>query len=116
MVAVPEIKQIDMAFGNISWLPTWNKIPDEYKRGHTPENKLVSQWFFNGLSESDIASLAPREGVDKNKALAACSACLRSFEPKHEHKEAGVAYLLNQWFSVGAKETKEQPQTTANIG
>jgi hypothetical protein len=24
--------------------------------------------------------------------------CMRSFEPKHEHKEAGCAYLLSLWF------------------
>lgn len=107
MVAVPEVNKLDMAFGNVSWLPPWSEIPEQFKRGHTPENKLVGQWFFNGLTEQDVATLQPRDGVEKERALAACSACLRSYEPKHEHKEAGVAYLLNQWFVVGAKESVE---------
>ena len=30
----------------------------------------------------------------------AIAAILASFEPKHEHKEAGAAYLLSQWFEL----------------
>lgn len=103
MLKIPEVKKIDIVFGNISWLPKWEEIPEQFKNGSTFENNFVSKWFFNGLSEDDIAKLQPKEGVDKNKALLACSACLKSFEPKHEHKEAGVAYLLNQWFVIKDK-------------
>jgi hypothetical protein len=39
-----------------------------------------------------------REGVDAKAAWRHCAALLRSFEPKHEHKEAGVAYLMSQYF------------------
>jgi hypothetical protein len=37
--------------------------------------------------------------VDTNKALAHIQCIMMSFEPKHEHKTAGVAFLLDEWFS-----------------
>lgn len=100
MVAVPEISNTDLAFGNIQYLPEWNSIPDEFKNGRSAENKLVTKWFFGGLDDDDLKRITPREGIDKKKALRACAACLRSWEPKHEHKEAGVAYLIHQWFEL----------------
>jgi hypothetical protein len=54
--------------------------------------------FFKGLSQEDINELIPKEGIDKIKALKAITSILRSFEPKHEHKEAGAAFLLSEWF------------------
>ena len=105
MIPVPDTKTVDVAFGNISWLPKWNDIPEEFKDRNcrTPENDLVSTWFFKGLTENDVERLRPRDGVDKEKALAACSACLCSWAPKHEHKEAGVAYLIREWFDLKRK-------------
>lgn len=104
MVAVPEITDLDMAFGNVKHLPPSNEIPDVYNRGHTRWNKLTSKWFFSGLDQGDIGPLVPKPGVDKRKALRALGAILRSWEPKHEHKEAGVAYLFSEWFEDGPTE------------
>jgi hypothetical protein len=39
-----------------------------------------------------------KEGVDGNLAFRHLSAIQRSFTPKHEHKEAAVAYLASLWF------------------
>lgn len=44
--------------------------------------------------------LTARPGVDRDKALVAIKAALGSFEPKHEHKEAGCAFLLHEWFEL----------------
>jgi hypothetical protein len=41
----------------------------------------------------------PREGVDPEKAFRAIKATLGSFAPKHQHKEAAVAYMLSCWFA-----------------
>lgn len=97
---IPDITDLDMAFGNIDHMPRYETIPDEFKRSHGPYTNLVSKWFFCGLKDDDLARLTPRTGVDKRKALAAVGAILRSFQPKHEHKEAGCAFLLHAWFEV----------------
>ena len=100
MIPVPETNGLDMALGNISHLPAWELIPKEFKdrNRHTPWNDFISKWFFVGLKPEDVSTLKPKEGIDKNKALAAIKAILASWDPKHEHKEAGAAYLMSEWF------------------
>jgi hypothetical protein len=49
----------------------------------------IRQWKYE---------IKPKEGVDVDKALRHIQAIMRSYQPKHEHKEAAVAYLLSQWF------------------
>lgn len=95
MIEVPELKDSDVVFGNIKHLPKWEEIPKEFKDGHTTWNALFNTWFYNGLKKSQITV---KTGVDKNNALRALKAIIGSFEPKHEHKEAGAAYLMSQWF------------------
>ena len=77
-------------------LPSYSGIPEEFQRGRTPWNKLVTRWFFKGLPVD--AEFHPRDGIDANDAFRHIRYCMGSWEPKHEHKEAGCAYLLSQWF------------------
>lgn len=93
------VSQIDITFGGDmdALLPPWEEIPEEFKRDRHPFNKVVSKWFFGRLPpETDFR---PKPGVDANAALRHVVAILRSFQPKHEHKEAGCAYLLSLWFT-----------------
>ena len=77
------------------WLPAWNDIPEEFLRRKSKWCAVASRWFFEGLPEGYLVA---KPGIDGDKALAHLSTVLRSFEPKHEHKEAGAAYLLSLWF------------------
>ena len=69
-------------------------------------NQLQRDWFYHGLASLD---LTPRQGVDAQKALRHLSAIQKSFESKHEHKEAAVAYLLSQWFEDEPKWEVQAP-------
>lgn len=79
------------------YLPREDEIPERYRRmtGETGWHKLVHAWFHGGLARPKI-HLVP--GVDGEKAVRHLSTCMASFEPKHEHKVAGVAYLMSLWF------------------
>lgn len=92
------VTALDCAFGGRmeKLLPPYATIPEEYKRGHTKWNKVVSRWFFAGLPKE--TRFVPKPGIDEADAKAHLRAILVSFEPKHEHKEAGCAYLLSKWF------------------
>ncbi len=96
-----EVTQLAVAFGGPEvmrdLLPPMSVIPKEFDDGDSPYLKVVSMWFYGGLKAS---TLVPREGIDKTKAIRHLQACLGSFEPKHEHKTAGVAYLMSQWFTI----------------
>ena len=92
-----EINDVDIAFGGkaMKILPPYDGIPDEFKRASNPWVKWSGDWFFKGLDRYPVAN----DGIDLRLAMRNLSAVQRSFEPKHEHKEAGVAYLASIWFS-----------------
>lgn len=94
---IKEVTNIDIAFGVFEgFLPEWKDIPEEYKTGKNEWTKGAESWFYSGLSSS--SEFLPKEGVDPEKAVRMIHACLVSFGPKHEHKIAGVAYLLATFF------------------
>jgi hypothetical protein len=93
-----EISDSEMAFpANVSHLmPKWEEIPDLFKEHDgTIWNNIFNKWFYSGLKNMNTI---PKDGIDSNKALRHIKAIMGSFEPKHEHKEAAVAYLMSQWF------------------
>lgn len=76
-------------------IPDYETIPDEFKHGNTKWNRLFNDWFFRGLEKYKII---PKDGVNLGKALRHIRYVMGSWEPKHEHKEAGVVFLMNEWF------------------
>jgi hypothetical protein len=79
-------------------LPAEKDIPRNF-RDHWCDRRgwtgLVHQWFFKGLTAE---TLIAKPGIDRHAAIKHLSACMRSYEPRHEHKVAGVAYLMSEWF------------------
>lgn len=99
---IPDVTRLGLAFGKIDHMPRYDAVPDNFKRMNDPYASFISSWFFSGISQPELARLRPREGVNQSKALAAIGTIMRSFEPKHEHKEAGCAFLLHAWFELVA--------------
>ncbi|MDR6884875.1 hypothetical protein [Bacillus sp. 3255] len=92
-----DVNGLSIAFGGdmSKLLPAMSDIPKEFKEGRTKWNDLVGTWFYRGLKNTQFK---PKDGIDKNKALRHVKAIMGSWEPKHEHKEAGCAYLLSEFF------------------
>lgn len=80
-----------------SLLPPYAEIPDEFKNFNrqTKWNKLFNDVFYKGLKSLE---LKPKDGIDKEKAWRHIGIAMRGWDSKHEHKEAGVAYLMSLWF------------------
>lgn len=92
-----KVSDVDLVFPTSvrHLLPPWESIPAEFKNRQNKWVDVFSAWFYDGLRDFPFV---PRPGIDRGMALRHIKACMGSFEPKHEHKEAGVAYLLSQWF------------------
>ena len=75
------------------YLPMKGDIPEEFWGWHNPWAELVRRWFYKGLSTPP----AFREGIDSSSAMLHLDVCIHSYEPKHEHKTAGGAYLMSLW-------------------
>jgi hypothetical protein len=82
-------------------IPKWEEIPDEFKKPNNKYVKFINEWFFSGV---DAARLIAKDGIDRRKAITHVKNCMNSWEIKHEHKEAGCAYLLSLWFDLDKKE------------
>lgn len=97
MRPIPEVSDLDVVFCTkaTSILPPMKDIPAEFKKSSNKWAQVVSDWFFCGIKD---CKWSPKPGVDVGKALRAIKACIGDFEPSHEHKEAGVAFLLSEWF------------------
>lgn len=94
---VNQITESEMAFGSTKLLPDFKDIPVEFDafNGTSKYTKLVSDWFFNGLEEFEPVM---NDGFDKDKCIVCLGAHLSSYSPKHEHKTAGVAYMMSFMF------------------
>lgn len=92
-----QVKDAMVAFpANVTRLmPTEQEIPKEFTRSGNTWVDFQQQWFFKGLRG---AAFTMKPGVDQKAALRHLSTIQGSFEPRHEHKEAAVAYLASLWF------------------
>lgn len=92
-----DVTATDRAFGGKvkEILPPMSEIPQEFHGGSSQWVHWQRLWFFRGLERYPV----PREGIDLSKAMANLACVQGSFEPKHEHKQAGVAYLASLWFT-----------------
>ena len=89
------VSDVDVAFPtNVAvLLPPCDELPDEFKRwlGNV-WCRAASKLFFSG------GVFPPtKPGIDRVAALRHIRVCLGSWQPKHEHKAAGVAYLMSLW-------------------
>lgn len=95
------ITDVEVAFGTIKLLPSFDEVPDEFKRGNDYTKLLNHLFSGQALPEGEIVF---REAFDDAAAPALLNrvvmAHLRSFEPKHEHKIAGLGYLVSQACNV----------------
>lgn len=84
-------------------LPERHEIPEHFdmfspKKAH-PWMDLIQGMFFGSYNEMWFSQ---RDGVDVTEAVRHISAVLRSFQPKHEHKVEGAAYLMSMWMKAVA--------------
>ena len=92
-----KVSKSALTFGDVAGLmPNIYSIPDEFSNFNSTNKwvKWQADWFFHGLEKYPT----PKEGIDIDMAMRHLAAIQRSFEPKHEHKQAAVAYLASQWF------------------
>jgi hypothetical protein len=87
-------------------LPKYEDTPEKFKDRNHELTEVARRLFFDGGKNWKFY---PKKGVDAEKAWRMIVACLRSFQPKHEHKEAGVAYLMDTFFD---KVERIEPEET----
>jgi hypothetical protein len=91
------ITDVEMAFSADRLLPEWDDIPEEFKRGNI-YTRIADALFDN--SEPPEGEMTFLEGFHDEEAAVDLNRCVRahlqSYRPKHEHKIAGVGYMISQ--------------------
>lgn len=76
-------------------LPPMARTPDDFRSRRSPWCRFFSSLFYKGGTLP-----SPKPGINAEKALRHLLAVMGSYEPKHEHKEAGAAWLMSLWYEV----------------
>jgi hypothetical protein len=102
------VTPLDMAFGGriADLMPGYRDLPEEFRRERDPYTKHVHSWFFNGM---DKRAWTSKQGIDAEQAWQHLRAIMASFEPSHEQKIAGVAWLMSRWFHPLTALRESQP-------
>lgn len=115
-----EVSDVELAFPAhaMKLMPALADIPEEFKPqpfgpGTSPWLDLQRVWFCQGLSSrfSFVPTEVNGERLDGPTIMRHLSVIQGSFEPKHEHKEAAVAYLSSLWMEAvvyGPKDCEDE--------
>lgn len=87
------ITDLELAFGTTRLLPPQEAIPEAFWRGNAYTQ--LAEALFYGFPLAPLL-IEFRPGFDSQQLRRIVLSHLRSFAPKHEHKIAGVGYLISQ--------------------
>jgi hypothetical protein len=94
---IKSIQDSNLGLGTIKYLPKWNEIPADFKQGNKYTQFCEALFFGKRPEKGDIKCGKEFEELwREKKVIPFLLAHLRSYEPKHEHKIAGVGYMLSQ--------------------
>lgn len=75
-------------------IPEWDDLPATFQDGTSGWEELGS---YAATRSVEFGHSVLKEGIDCLLANRQINAIARSFEPKHEHKEAALSYLISLW-------------------
>lgn len=90
---VDSITDVECAFATVRLLPEMDDIPAEFFAGNL--YTALAQALFHG-APLPPCSVDLNEGVEPEKLNRCVRAHLMSFQPKHEHKIAGVGFMISK--------------------
>ena len=91
------ITDVEMAFSADRLLPAWDNIPAEFKAGNVYTKIAEAMHYGSALPGGEVEL---KEGYSVESIQRVVLSHLQSFAPKHEHKMAGVGYLISQMCTV----------------
>lgn len=112
----PHVSDVEIAFGITSYLPDFSCLPQEYQNEIADGCKIANAIFNEGWAAGALIAKRIHQGrsldlkspppgdipsgeiSDPILRFQRCiGAHLASWSPKHEHKIAGVGYLIDKW-------------------
>jgi hypothetical protein len=88
---ISSITDLEWAFSTERLLPSWDDIPEDFKEGNL-YTKLAEAIFHGGPMPECRIDL--NDGIEPEKLNRCIRAHLGCRFPRHEHKIAGVGYMI----------------------
>ena len=91
------VSDVDFAFPATvigRYIPDWGQLPKPFQQFTSGYEKLAYHACFHSV---ELRPEALIERIEADMASRQLSAVARSFEPRHEHKQAALAFLLSLW-------------------
>lgn len=107
---VPKLSDAAAGFSLRPPLPAWGSIPDDFKSAENAFHIIATQLSAAAGIGASVATygLQFRDGIDHDDAMRAIRACFRALTAAPEHKIAGVAYMLAEWFEFTPRKEKRK--------
>lgn len=103
------IQDVEMAFSTDRLLPAWEDIPQEFRDGNQYTRMAEALMYGWPLPDGTIEM---QEGFTPEMLNRAVRSHLQSYGPKHEHKVAGVGYMMSRACTLtltgAAQETSDE--------
>ena len=80
-------------------IPPWDEIPEKFRNFSSGYEELASHGCFYAV---EFRQEVLADGIKAELAIRHLTAVARSFEPKHEHKQAAIAFLISLWLKEEA--------------
>ena len=91
------VSDVEAAFSTERFLPAWEDVPEDFRRGNLYTKIAEAIFYATSLPKAQMAFMP---GFSDPGAAAALNRCVRahlqSWGPKHEHKIAGVGFMIAQ--------------------
>lgn len=87
------ISDVELAFSTEKLLPPWDEIPEEFKRSGGNQYTALAEAIFYGAPMPN-GEIKMKPGFSPEAMNRAVRAHLQSWGTKHEHKIAGVGYII----------------------
>jgi hypothetical protein len=97
------ITDADLVRSTMKLLPEWADIPAEFRNGNVYTRMAEARLLDYPMPDLSISFLP---GFDDEAACKAIDRCivahLKAFTPRHEHRIAGVGYMLSKVCTIAA--------------
>lgn len=94
---VCSITTVDVAFPTAKLLPKEDEIPKEFFNGNIYTE--VAENYFYGLNPPK-GVIVMKQDITTEEMIRCVDAHIKSFGPRHEHKIAGVGYMISKMCEI----------------
>ena len=104
------ITEPEVMFGTVKLLPDYDLVPQAFKDGNVYTRIVDCMFYGRPMPEAEVI-FKPGFDDDESSAqmLRALRAHLCSFQPKHEHKIAGLGFLIAQICDITDRSLEPDP-------